>query len=110
MGMGPDREWKRYQLAMMKSDFRTAVSIARSAELILDLRDALDLTVLGGETRDPIFDPMAVRWITVLHEAGSRSLGELRWLAERFEAIAAGDGSAPEQLRAYLARGYRAPP
>jgi HAMP domain-containing protein len=84
-----------------------ALSIAKSTELILDLRQALDLTILAAKRKKPIFDPMAVRWIKAVDDKGRLKLAELNWLAQTFENLRRGDGNAAKQLERFLERGRR---
>ncbi|MBS1863284.1 MAG: hypothetical protein JSS68_16425 [Actinobacteria bacterium] len=109
MGSGPGREWRRYRLAMQKGDFEAALSLANRYQLILELGDALDLTFLAARDRSPIFDPMAVRWIWLLHEQNKRksklTLAEHRWLAGNFQAVERGDDRAVRRIEGFLATG-----
>lgn len=89
----------------MQGDFDMALRMAKHFELILDLREALDLTILGARSRKPIFDPMAVRWIKVVDDAGRLKLAEVRRLAQMFEAVRRGDEAAARNLEHFLGRG-----
>jgi hypothetical protein len=67
---------------ILTEDFNAAMRIARRYELILDLRQSLDLTILAGKSRKPIYDPMAVRWIKITDDRGKLKLGEVLRLAQ----------------------------
>jgi HAMP domain-containing protein len=84
-----------------------ALSIAKSTELILDLRQSLDLTILAAKMKRPIFDPMAVRWIKAVDDKGKLKLAELNWLGQTFENLRRGDEASAKQLERFLERGRR---
>jgi hypothetical protein len=107
MGGRPEREWKEYRLSMEKGDFDMAMRLANAYELILSLGDAFDLTLMAARKRRPIFDPMAVRVIWLLHERGKLSLAEHRWLAEHFQSVERGDDGAVRKVEAFLGTGKR---
>lgn len=107
---GVEREWRHYRLSMEMGDFDLALTIARRYELILDLGDALDLTLLAARRRKTIFDPMAVRWMWLLHDRGKLTLAEHRWLAEHFQAVERGDDGAIQKIESFLAIGKRLSP
>jgi hypothetical protein len=106
---GVEREWKQYRRHVDKGDVRAAMRTAKAYELILDLGDTLNLVLLAAKVRDPIFDRMAVRWIRRVDDKAKRplALGEVRWLAQRFEAVQRGDSRAAGEIERFLARGRR---
>jgi hypothetical protein len=107
MGSGPEKCWKRFRLAMEKGQFDLALNIARANELIIELGDALDLTLMAAKERKPIFDPMAVRIIWLLHDKGALALAEHEWLAHHFQAVEKGDDGAVKKIESFLATGKR---
>ena len=92
---------------MEKGQFEPAMRIARAHGLVLDLGDALDLTLLAATKHKPVFDPMAVRWIWLLHHKDPLSLAEHRWLAEHFQAVGRGENGAVQKIEGFLATGRR---
>jgi hypothetical protein len=96
-----------FRRKISQEDFDMALSIAKSAELILDLRQALDLTLLAAMSRKPLFDPMAVRWIKVVDDKGGLKLDELTWLGHTFGNLWRGDRTSAKQLERFLERGRR---
>jgi HAMP domain-containing protein len=97
----------QFNRKISQGDFDLALSIAKSTELILDLRQALDLAILAAKRKKPIFDPMAVRWIKAADDKGKLKLAELSWLAQTFENLRRGDGNSAKQLERFLERGRR---
>jgi HAMP domain-containing protein len=106
MGRGSEPH-AQFNRKISQGDFDLALSIARSAELILDLRQSLDLTMLAARSRKPIFDPMAVRWIKAVDDKGKLKLDELTWLGHTFGNLWRGDRASAQQLERFLERGRR---
>lgn len=89
---------QQFNKAILTKDFSAALRIAQRYELILDLRQSLDLTILAAEARKPIYDPMAVKWIKITDDRGKLSLRELSWLAQTFIDLQRGNARAAGQL------------
>lgn len=92
---------------MEKREFDAAMTIARTNDLILEIGDCVDLTLMAARERKPIFDPMAVRLIWLLNDRGRLSLAEHEWLAHHFRAVEKGESGAEQKIESFLATGKR---
>jgi len=97
----------QFNKQVLTQDFDGAMAVARRYELILDPRQALDLTILAGKARRAVYDPMAVKWIRVIDDRGKLTLREVAGLAQAFLALQRGNGAAARQLERFLERGRR---
>jgi hypothetical protein len=104
---GASEPHEQFRRKIHQGQFEEALQIAKRYELILDLSQALDLTILAARSRKPIFDPMAVRWIKVTDDKEGLNLDELIWLGQTFKALRRGDAGSATRLEGFLERGRR---
>lgn len=95
MGRASDPH-RQFRKALQNRVFEDAMLLAR--DLPVSDAEALTLTIIGGEARDPLYDPMALRWISnLLEDREIRTLEQLAWITERFQEVKAGRTLPAEQ-------------
>jgi hypothetical protein len=82
-------------------EYRRFDDALRIAEhLPVSLENAARLTILAAEVGSSRFEPMALRFLSLLIDQHRVTIAQLRWLAERFQD--AGEGRGEEAQRAVL--------
>ena len=102
MGRASDPH-RQFRKALENHVFDDALLLAR--DLPVSDAEALTLTIIGGETRVPLYEPMALRWVSnLIDDRKIRSLEQLAWIMERFNQVRRGQAIPAEQaLQRFIA-------